>query len=117
MNLSTHLNDPHRCRRGFACLLGLIAIVVVVVLLPPASPAVQAQPKEPQLPQPAQPARTPGIALRTFEPAVQPSGSVEATALAIAYHALRAAGNDKPSAADIGKFAADMLNELSMQRK
>jgi hypothetical protein len=45
---------------------------------------------------------------------LQPSSSVEATALAIAYHALREA---KPTPEAVGKYAAEMMNAFSAARK
>lgn len=104
---SSRLLRPPNLRHGSIWFL-LLTVLVMAAMLLPAPSTLQAQPKEPD---PAKPAG------RAVEPAVQPSSSVEATALAIAYHALRAAGNDKPAAADIGKFAAEMINEMSKQRK
>jgi len=48
--------------------------------------------------------------------AVQPSSSVEATALAIAYHALRH-GDAKVTPQAVGQFAAEMMNAFSAARK
>jgi len=47
---------------------------------------------------------------------VQPSSSVEATALAIAYHATTVAGA-KTKAEAVGKYAAEIINAFSAARK
>ncbi len=77
----------------------------------PAQPGQPAQPKviaDPTLPR----------MLVTQAGAIQPSQSVEATALAIAYHALRSGGGEaKISAEAVGEYAAAMLNAMSKARK
>ena len=51
-----------------------------------------------------------------YRMAVQPSNSVDATALAIAYHASVQSGV-KAAPDAIGKYAADMINAFSAARK
>ena len=79
--------------------------------------------KEPA--QPGQPAQ-PKVVLESLQPklmlahggAIQPSDSVEATALAIAYHAVRTSGGEaKVSAEAVGEYAAAMMNAMSKARK
>ena len=71
----------------------------------------QAQPETP--PKPADPPRREGP---QNGGAVQPSSSVEATVLAIAYDAVKR-GDAKVTPQAVGQFAAEMMNAFSKSRK
>ena len=87
-------------------------LLVSVLLLMIGAGLLWGQPKE----QPAKPEPAPATVRPAPAAAIQPSGSVEATALAIAYDALRR-GNDKVSADAVGEYAATLLNAMSKARK
>jgi len=74
----------------------------------------QVEPKQPAPPEPLPPRAVMGRAPRQV---LQPSDSVEATALAIAYDILREGGTEKLPASNVGGFAAEILNEFKAKQK
>lgn len=83
----------------------------------PAQPGQPAQPSPPAQPKVVLESAQPKLML-AHSGAIQPSDSVEATALAIAYHAVRTSGGEaKVSAEAVGEYAAAMMNAMSKARK